>query len=142
MNNDYLPIPLKFERQSSEDMIKHAQDYYESIKTRRSIRDFTDESIPEEVIATAIRAAGTAPNGANMQPWHFSVVSNPEVKRKIRLAAEEEERAFYDERASEEWLDALSHLGTDAEKTLLRDRFSFNCHLFKEIQLRRRRDKT
>lgn len=119
MSQDYQPIPLSFRRQSPDEMIENAQAYYDAIKTRRSVRDFTDEPVPEAVIVNAIKAAGTAPNGANMQPWHFSVVSNPEIKRQIRLAAEEEERAFYQDRASEEWLDALSHLGTDAEKPFL-----------------------
>jgi len=87
--------------------------------TRRTIRDFSDKPVPRDVIETAIRAAATAPNGANQQPWHFAAISNPEMKRRIREAAEEEERAFYGGRASEEWLDALEPLGTDASKPFL-----------------------
>lgn len=87
--------------------------------TRRTIRDFADTPVPRDIIETAIKAAATAPNGANQQPWHFAAISNPDMKRRIRLAAEEEERAFYGGRASEEWLDALSPLGTDASKPFL-----------------------
>jgi nitroreductase len=86
---------------------------------RRSVRDFSDQPVPASVLEDAILAAGTAPSGANMQPWHFVVVQNPEVKRKIRLAAEVEERELYENRASEEWLDALAPLGTDANKPFL-----------------------
>ena len=94
-------------------------EFYEVMKTRRTIRDFDKRSVPRAVIENAIKAAGTAPSGANQQPWHFSAISNPEMKRKIRLAAEEEERAFYSERASAEWLEALAPLGTDASKPFL-----------------------
>jgi len=85
--------------------------------TRRTIRDFADTPVPRDIIESAIKAAGTAPNGANQQPWHFAAISNPDMKRRIRLAAEEEERAFYGGRASDEWLDALTPLGTDAPYT-------------------------
>jgi nitroreductase len=83
------------------------------------VRDFSAEPVPREIVEIAIRAAGAAPNGANMQPWHFAVVSDPAVKRQIRGAAEEEERAFYNERAPEEWLEALAPLGTDWRKPFL-----------------------
>lgn len=89
------------------------------LRTRRTIRDFSDKAVPQEVIETAIKAAATAPNGANQQPWHFAAISNAEMKRKICEAAEEEERAFYGGRASDEWLDALAPLGTDASKPFL-----------------------
>jgi nitroreductase len=89
------------------------------LKTRRTVRDFADTPVPRDVIETAIRAAATAPNGANQQPWFFSAISNPEMKRKIRIAAEQEEQAFYGGRASDEWLDALAPLGTDASKPFL-----------------------
>lgn len=119
MSTDYQPIPLTYQRYSAEQMIERARQFYDDIRTRRSVRDFSDETVPEEVIRSAILAAGTAPNGANMQPWHFVAISDPAVKRKIREAAEAEERAFYAERASEEWLDALNHLGTDDQKPFL-----------------------
>lgn len=93
--------------------------FYESIRTRRTVRDFSPEPVPFELIKTAIRIAAAAPSGANRQPWHFVVVANPEIKRLIREAAEEEERAFYQHRAPDEWLDALAPLGTDWHKPFL-----------------------
>jgi nitroreductase len=86
---------------------------------RRTCRAFSDVPVPRSIIEAAIQAAGTAPSGANHQPWHFAAVSSPAVKRAIREAAEAEERAFYDGKASEEWLSALAPLGTDAEKPFL-----------------------
>jgi len=112
-------IPLSFNTQAPEAMIRSARQFYDAIKTRRSVRDFSDEKLPRQVVEEALRVAGTAPSGANMQPWHFVVVENPAIKKEIRLAAELEEREFYDRRASEEWLDALAPLGTDAEKPFL-----------------------
>jgi len=111
--------PLVFIEQSHESMCEAAASNYERIKSRRTVRDFDSRSFPREVIEQALLAAGTAPNGANMQPWHFVVVETAEVKQAIRLAAEEEEREFYERRASEEWLDALAPLGTDAHKPFL-----------------------
>jgi iodotyrosine deiodinase len=93
--------------------------YYETMRTRRTIRDFSPEPVPFELIETAIRAAATGPSGANIQPWRFIVVSDPERKRLIREAAEAEEREFYQRRASEEWLAALAPLGTDWRKPFL-----------------------
>ena len=92
---------------------------YECLATRRSCRAFADTPVPRAVIEYAIRAAGTAPSGANHQPWHFAAISSPETKRAIREAAEAEERAFYAGKASEEWLGALDPLGTDADKPFL-----------------------
>jgi nitroreductase len=92
---------------------------YERLATRRTCRSFTDVPVPREVIEYAIRAAGTAPSGANHQPWHFAAISSTDKKRAIREAAETEERAFYAERASEEWLEALAPLGTDHDKPFL-----------------------
>lgn len=104
---------------SDAEMSERASDMLATLLTRRTVRDFSDKAVPRDVIETAIKAAATAPNGANQQPWHFAAISNPEMKRRIRLAAEEEERAFYGGRASEEWLDALTPLGTDASKPFL-----------------------
>jgi iodotyrosine deiodinase len=112
-------IPLNFQHRSAEDMRARAHAFYDEIKRRRSVRDFSDQPAPREIIELALLAAGTAPNGANQQPWHFVVVSNPEIKRQIRAAAEEEERAFYGGRAPQQWLDALAPLGTDANKPFL-----------------------
>ncbi len=112
-------IPLEFKPLSEEVMLECAKDFYALMKSRRSVRDFSDKPVAKEIIEQALLAAGTAPNGANLQPWHFVVVSNPSIKKQIRVAAEEEERAFYQERASEEWLTVLAPLGTNENKPFL-----------------------
>jgi iodotyrosine deiodinase len=113
-------IPLKNYQQYSEDeMLKRSQSFYDDLKRRRTVRDFSDQQVPKEVIENCIKAAGTSPSGANLQPWHFVVVSNPIIKKKIRLAAEEEEKEFYTNRAPKEWLEALEPLGTDEHKPFL-----------------------
>jgi iodotyrosine deiodinase len=99
--------------------IARADAFADAMRTRRSCRHFSDDPVPREVIEAAIRAAGTAPSGANHQPWHFAVLSSPEAKAALRIAAEEEERHFYGGRAGSEWLEALSPLGTDADKPFL-----------------------
>ena len=104
---------------SDEERIERARAAYEHLATRKTCRAFADTPVPREVIEFAIRAAGTAPSGANHQPWHFAAIASPEIKRAIREAAEAEERAFYAGRASDEWLDALAPLGTDADKPFL-----------------------
>ena len=86
---------------------------------RRSVREFSDRPVPRDVIENALRAAGSAPSGANLQPWHFTVVTDAAAKHRIRVMAEQEEREFYDGRAPQEWLDALAPLGTDASKPFL-----------------------
>lgn len=100
-------------------MQDQARAFYRLMKTRRSIRAFRPDPIPDPVIADALRTAGTAPNGANLQPWFFSVVKSAEIKRQIRAAAEAEEREFYSGRAGDEWLDTLKPLGTNAQKPFL-----------------------
>jgi nitroreductase len=112
-------VPLAFQRFSLSDMRTRLLEFAEHLQRRRSVRLFSAEPVPRDLIETAIRAAGSAPNGANQQPWHFAVVSNPDLKRRIREAAETEERAFYNERAPRAWLDALAPLGTDADKPFL-----------------------
>jgi len=102
-----------------EEMRERARTFRTEMQRRRTIRSFDNRPVPREIIEECIRAAGTAPNGANMQPWHFVVVSDPDVKKQIREGAEAEEREFYDRRASEEWLDALAPLGTDWQKPFL-----------------------
>lgn len=99
--------------------ISRAKDFYDAMRSRRTVRDFTDEPVPMDVIRTAIATAGLAPNGANRQPWHFVIVTNAQIKQAIRAAAEEEERAFYSGRAPKEWLEALDPLGTDWRKPFL-----------------------
>ena len=100
-------------------MISLAEGYFEFIKTRHSVRDFSSRAVPKAVIEAAVRAAGTAPSGANHQPWHFVCVSDAETKRSIRQAAETEERAFYGGKAGDEWLKDLAPLGTDEQKSFL-----------------------
>ncbi len=99
--------------------IIRAQRFYEGVKTRRTCRDFSDAPVPRGVIEYALLAAGTAPSGANHQPWHFAVISSPEKKAALRAAAETEEREFYAGKASAEWIEALAPLGTDDVKPYL-----------------------
>lgn len=100
-------------------MRERARGFYDELRLRRTVRDFSSRPVPREILEDCIRAAGTAPNGANRQPWHFVVVGDPVVKRRIREAAEAEEREFYGGRAPDEWLEALAPLGTDAHKPFL-----------------------
>ncbi|MBP6010919.1 MAG: nitroreductase family protein [Alphaproteobacteria bacterium] len=102
-----------------EDRVARANAFLESMRSRRTVRDFTDRPVPMDAITAAINAAGLAPSGANRQPWHFVVVTDPQIKSKIRVAAEEEEQAFYNGRAPKEWLEALEPLGTDWRKPFL-----------------------
>ena len=98
------------------EMIDISKDFFNKIKTRRTIRDFSSKDIPEEILENVIQAAGRAPSGANQQPWHFVIVGNKKIKKSIRNAAEKEEQTFYTKRAPKEWLNALKHIGTDANK--------------------------
>jgi len=100
-------------------MKRRAAEFYAHMQRRRSVRHFSDRPVPREVIEHCLRTAGTAPSGANMQPWSFVVITDPAVKQRIRVAAEEQERAFYERRASQEWLDALAPLGIDIHKPFL-----------------------
>jgi iodotyrosine deiodinase len=99
--------------------IARSRAFYEQLKTRRTCRHFSADPVPREVIENALRTAGTAPSGANHQPWHFAVIGSPALKADVRAAAEEEERAFYAGKASAEWLEALAPLGTDESKPYL-----------------------
>jgi len=118
--DSYRPIPWSgLPDYPPDEMIARARAFHEAIRTRRTCRYFSAAPVPREVIEQAILAAGTAPSGANHQPWHFAVVSTPALKRRLRAAAEEEERAFYAGKAGSEWLDALAPLGTDADKPYL-----------------------
>lgn len=112
---------IAYPAKSDDERIAAAQAFYEEIKTRRSCRYFGTEPVPRDVIEAAILAAGTAPSGANHQPWHFAVVTSPDLKKKIRSAAEEEERVFYAGKAGKEWIEALAPLGTDENKAYLED---------------------
>ena len=112
-------VPLLFEGIESQAACTFASQHASTMATRRSVRAFSSDPVPESLILDCVRAACTAPSGANCQPWHFVVISDPAKKREIRVAAETEERAFYDRRASKAWLDALAPLGTDADKPFL-----------------------
>lgn len=105
--------------QSDDEILRRAREFYETMQRRRTIRDFSDRPVSREVIEYCIRAAGTAPSGANLQPWHFVAVSDPAIKHEIRIAAEKEEKEFYEHRASKAWLEALAPLGTDSNKPFL-----------------------
>ena len=120
MDYDYDPIPLPQQAPlSGSTSLARCSAFYEEIATRHTVRHFSAQAVDRAVIETAIRAAGTAPSGANHQPWHFACVSDPTTKRRIREAAEAEERAFYGGKAGDRWLQDISPLGTDAEKPFL-----------------------
>ncbi len=117
---DHPTIPLEqYCEYPVEEMRQRLQDFYADVQRRRTVREFSNRPVPRDIIETALKAANTAPSGANLQPWHFVVVSRPETKKRIREAAEVEEREFYEHRASEEWLAALQPLGTDDQKPFL-----------------------
>lgn len=113
--HEALELPDRAEM-SDDEMARAAAAYYANMKKRHSIRDYSDRPIARELIEDCIRTAGSAPSGANHQPWHFVAVANPEIKHQIRLAAEEEERKFYDGGAPDEWIKALEPIGTDDQK--------------------------
>jgi len=112
-------IPLSFRERSPDDVRGRAAAFHDDMRQRRTVRHFSDRPVSREVIEHCLLVAGSAPSGANLQPWHFVVVSDPEKKRQIREGAEKEEREFYSGRAPQEWLDALAPLGTDDQKPFL-----------------------
>ncbi len=115
-------IPLSgYKELSNEEMKSRSDDFYQLMRRRRTVRDFANRPVPREIIERCLLTAGTAPSGANMQPWQFVVVSSPEIKAKIRQAAEEVEREFYENKAPDYWLDALGPLGTDESKPHLEE---------------------
>ena len=118
--NEARMTPLESYREHAPDAMQaRAEEFYRDMKRRRTVRAFSDRPLPPGVVEDCLRAAGTAPSGANLQPWHFVVVRDPDVKARIREAAEAEEREFYEHRAPDEWLQALAPLGTDARKPFL-----------------------
>ena len=118
----YLLEPLPDYREYPQtEMVDRARAFYGDLVRRRTVRDFDTRPVPREVIEHCLLAAGTAPSGANQQPWFFSVIADPEHRRRVREAAEVEERSFYKERAPQEWLDALAPLGTDWKKPFLEE---------------------
>lgn len=120
MTAEFVPHEAYIEYPVAE-MQQRAAAFYADVQRRRTVRDFSSRPVPSDIIENCLLAAGTAPNGANLQPWHFVVVANSEIKQKIREAAEEEEREFYQRRAPQEWLDVLAPLGTDEVKAFLTD---------------------
>lgn len=117
---DCVPIPLPdFAEVPIEEMRERARAFYAQIRTRHTVREFSSRPVPRDIIEQCLLAAGTAPSGANHQPWHFSVITDPALKRRVRAGAEAEEKVFYEGRAGQEWLEALRPLGTDANKSFL-----------------------
>lgn len=112
-------IELDFEELSETEMQARALDFTTLMQRRRTVRDFSPREVPRAVIDACLATAGSAPSGANRQPWHFALISDPAIKREIRIAAEAEEEEFYSRRAPQDWLDALAPLGTDSEKPFL-----------------------
>ncbi|MGV6826649.1 MAG: nitroreductase family protein [bacterium] len=114
-------VPLQFHRLNDDLMLRYSQQFQAMMSTRRTVRHFSTQIVDDEIVLNAIRAAGTAPSGANMQPWQFVLIKDPIVRSQIRDAAEAEESELYEHRASQQWLDALAPLGTDAHKPFLED---------------------
>ena len=115
-------VPLsRYHEYPPEEMESRSTSFSEDMQRRRTVRQISSRDVPRKLIKDFIRAAGSAPSGANMQPWHFVVVSDPEIKGKIREAAEREEKEFYKKRAPKEWLEALALLGTDEHKPFLEE---------------------
>lgn len=117
-SEEYHPLS-EFKVRSPEEMETRSTEFYNLVRTRRTVRDFSARPVPRSVIVDCLKAAGTAPSGANQQPWRFVVVADPEVKKEIREKAEIEEREFYERRAPSDWLEALSPFGTDWNKPFL-----------------------
>lgn len=117
----YKPVPLEFERLPDAEMTKRSRAFLDEMRGRRSVRFFSTASVDASLIEDAIMTASTAPSGANRQPWTFVAVSDAEIKRKIRIAAEKEEKESYEGRMPQDWLDAIDHLGTDWHKEFLED---------------------
>lgn len=113
--HDTVPL-TDFIEYPPEEMRTRAQSFYDLMRHRHTVRSFSDRPVPRDIIETCVRTAGTAPSGANHQPWFFCLIGDPEVKKRLRTLAEAEEKAFYDGAAGEEWLEALAPLGTDADK--------------------------
>ena len=118
MNKKFITLP-KYKIIPENEMIQNSEDFFNEMNWRRTVREFSSKPIDKKIIENCIKTAGTAPSGANKQPWYFVSVSDPEVKKEIRLAAEKEEKSFYKDRAPQEWLNALEPLGTNENKPFL-----------------------
>jgi nitroreductase len=117
----YTPVPFEFDRLDPDDALARSHEFTETMEARRSVRLFSPEPVPPELIDNALTVAGTAPSGAHQQPWTFALVSDPAMKAKLREAAEKEERDFYARRATDEWKEAIEPIGTDWVKTHITD---------------------
>ncbi len=121
MSPAYSPVPLEWNRLDPDEALARSREFTETMQARRSVRMFSTEPVPRELIDNALTVAGTAPSGAHQQPWTFAVVGDPETKAKLREAAEKEERDFYERRATDEWKEAIEPIGTDWVKTHITD---------------------
>ena len=119
MSDAYKPIRLEFERLTEEEQKNRLQEFARRMLRRRTVREYSSDAVPRELVEECIRIAGSAPSGANLQPWHFVLVEDPAIKKRIRRAAEAEEQENYNRRFPPEWLAKLAHLGTDAVKPYL-----------------------
>jgi iodotyrosine deiodinase len=117
-DQDFIPL-VGYREYPLDEMKRRASAFRADVLRRRTVRHFSNRPVPREIIEDCLRAASSAPSGANKQPWHFVAISDPAVKRRIREAAEKEEREFYSQRAPQDWLEALDHLGTDEHKPFL-----------------------
>lgn len=115
-----IPLPHRFDY-SDEEMLARSRDFYAQMQQRHTCRFFSDRPVPREIITECLKTAGTAPSGANRQPWHFALVESEKARLRIRSAAEQEEQSFYAGKAGSEWLEALAPLGTDTDKPFLQD---------------------
>ena len=138
----FKEIPLDFTFIEENEMRPRAKSFNELLQKRRTVRDFSNKSVPRDIIEQCLLAANSAPSGANRQPWHFAVITNPEKKKKIREGAEEEEREFYQSRAPQDWLDALAPLGTDAYKPILERAPYLNAIFGQKFELNNEGNKT
>lgn len=120
MDKKFIPLQ-NYKEFSAVEMLKRSKEFYENIKNRRTVREFSKRSFSIEVIKNCLLAAGAAPNGANLQPWHFVVITNEKIKKEIRIGAEKEEKEFYSKRAPKEWLETLAPLGTNESKPFLEE---------------------
>ncbi len=118
MNKKFIPLQ-NLQSYTPKEMVDRSQAFFDQVNSRRTVRTFSKQKIPQEVIENAISAASTAPSGANMQPWFFAIIKDSEIKKTIRIEAEKEEREFYSKRATEEWLRALEPFETDENKPFL-----------------------
>ena len=115
---DFVPLN-EYREFTGAEMLDRSQDFYNSVRSRRTVRDYSNRRVSREVIDRCLMSAGTAPSGANMQPWHFAVMELGDIRSRLRYEAEKEEKEFYDSRATDEWLEALAPLGTNSDKPFL-----------------------